>query len=61
MNEEICSICNRVTIPVEIHGHVQCNNCGQNYSPCCQGETADEPSKQTEGAEGREGSVQDTE
>ena len=57
MSEEICSICNKVTIPVEVHGHIQCNNCGQNYSPCCQGETADEPSKQTEGTEGREGSV----
>ncbi len=61
MNGERCSICNMTTIPIEVHGHIQCNQCGQNYSPCCQGETADESCKQTERTERREGNLQDTE
>ena len=58
---EICSICNMMTTPVEIHGHIQCDQCGQNYSPCCQGETADEPCITTEGSEGRKGDLQSSE
>ena len=47
-----CAICHKETIPIEIHGHIQCNKCGQNYSPCCEGEVANGESKQTEGTEG---------
>ena len=35
---EQCTICHQETVPVEVHGHIQCDKCGQNYSPCCQGE-----------------------
>ena len=56
--KEICSICHQETIPIEIHGHIQCNKCGQNYSPCCEGEVVNEQSKQAERTEGGEGSMQ---
>lgn len=58
MTTEKCSLCHKETVPIEVHGHTQCNKCGQNYSPCCEGEVVNEPSKQTEGAEGGEGSMQ---
>ena len=55
-----CAICHKETIPIEIHGHIQCNKCGQNYSPCCEGEVANGESKQTEGTEGGERGMPDT-
>ena len=38
--KEICGICHKETVPIEVHGHTQCSHCGGNYSPCCQGEQA---------------------
>ncbi len=40
MTTEKCSLCHKETVPIEVHGHTQCNHCGGNYSPCCEGEQA---------------------
>ena len=53
--KERCSLCHQECVPIDVHGHTQCDRCGQNYNPCCQGEMANESSKQTEGTTRREG------
>ena len=58
--KEICSLCHKETVPIEVHGHTQCEVCHGNYSPCCSGETNYEPGKQTEGTTGGEGDMQAT-
>ena len=58
--KEICSLCLQETIPIEVHGHIQCEKCGGNYSPCCSGETHYEQGKQTEGTTRGEGDMQAT-
>ena len=45
MFDEICPLCNCPTEPIEVHGHIQCQNCHGNYSPCCNGETNDSCTK----------------
>jgi hypothetical protein len=42
---EICPLCNCPTEPIEVHGHIQCQICHGNYSPCCNGETNDSCTK----------------
>ena len=37
-----CPWCQRLTLPIEVHGHVQCQHCGINIDPCCGGEQAQE-------------------
>ena len=32
-----CNYCGMITVPVRVHGHEQCNNCGINVEPCCEG------------------------
>jgi hypothetical protein len=34
-----CNWCGFLGAPVEVHGHVQCQQCRTNIDPCCQGET----------------------
>jgi predicted Fe-S protein YdhL (DUF1289 family) len=35
-----CPWCQRLTLPIQVHGHVQCQHCGINIDPCCGGEQA---------------------
>lgn len=58
--KERCNLCHKECVPIDVHGHTQCSVCKGNYSPCCQGEVVNEPSKQTEGATGGEGDMQAT-
>lgn len=37
-----CPWCQRLTLPIQVHGHVQCQHCGINIDPCCGGEQAQE-------------------
>jgi len=39
-----CPRCQRLTLPIQVHGHVQCQHCGINIDPCCGGEQAQEAS-----------------
>jgi hypothetical protein len=32
-----CPFCGQFAGYVFVHGHYQCNNCGQNVMPCCEG------------------------
>ena len=49
---EICPLCNCPTEPIEVHGHIQCQICHGNYSPCCNGETNDSCTKLEETSDG---------
>ena len=33
-----CNYCGMITVPIRVHGHEQCINCGTNVVPCCEGE-----------------------
>ena len=37
-----CPWCQRVTLPIWVHGHMQCQHCHTNIDPCCGGEQAQE-------------------
>ena len=37
---EICPLCHKPNIPIDVAGSIQCNQCGQKYSTCCEGEQA---------------------
>ena len=44
----LCPRCQSSIPPVEVHGHIQCATCKLVISECCQGETANEISGNTD-------------
>ena len=47
-----CPWCQRVTLPIWVHGHMQCQHCHTNIDPCCGGEQAQaKPPPQAQGAQ----------
>ncbi len=38
--QEPCPFCGSINEPIFVHGHYQCQNCGQNVMPCCEGNDA---------------------
>ena len=44
----LCPRCQSSIPPVEVHGHIQCATCKLIISECCQGETANEISGNTD-------------
>ena len=35
--QERCLSCQQICTPVDVHGHLQCNICGQVMESCCRG------------------------
>ena len=34
----VCLYCGMTAVGVFVHGHVQCEHCGTNIGPCCDGD-----------------------
>ena len=48
ISDGLCPRCQSSIPPIEVHGHIQCATCKLVISECCQGETANEISGNTD-------------